>query len=95
MRFYDEARKLLDNEQGRPSLTTAQALLFLFVYNSASATDRAGSFFRFAGCEMFKRLRLGANSVRFGDTDIDRDQYRAARARNAWGMFFVEKYVDP
>lgn len=88
-KFYDEARKLLDNEAGKPSLPSAQAMLTLYMYSTANAMDRAGYMYRMLACEMFRRLQLGTESV------LARNTYGStagkALSRNAWGFFCLER----
>lgn len=87
--FYNEAKKLFDKETGRASLATTEALLFLYMYSTSSAMDRAGLVFRLAGCEMFRRLKLGSrihSKLHPGDEDL----YKEAVSRAAWGLFYLE-----
>ena len=42
MQFFDEAKKLLDLENGRASLPTVQGLTLLFTLSAFRGTDRAG-----------------------------------------------------
>ena len=88
IRFYDEARKLLDNEAGKPSIPSAQALYILYMYSTSAAMDRAEYVYRMAACEMFKRLRLGMSLSK-----VQRDDKQARRtlSRNAWGFFCLER----
>lgn len=88
-KFYDEARRLLDSEAGRPSLPSAQALLTLYMYSTAAAMDRAGYVFRIAACEMFRRLGLGTRLPPQSQT-YDKEARRAF-SRNGWGFFCLER----
>ena len=92
-RFFDEARKILDNECGRASLGTAQALSILHIYLSGAAMDRVGLVFRYAACEMFQRLRLGDE---LSEQVHHSDNFKSSsklRARIAWGMYCSETQV--
>lgn len=90
-KFYNEARKLLDNEAGRPSLSSAQALLTLYMYSTVNVMDRAGYMYRMLASEMYRRLQLGTESA------LSRKPYWSttgrALSRNAWGFFCLERQV--
>lgn len=51
--------------------------------------DRAGLVFRLAGCEMFKRLKLGSKIPSKLQRAND-EMYSEAVSRSAWGMFYTE-----
>ncbi|KAH7144755.1 hypothetical protein DER46DRAFT_580667 [Fusarium sp. MPI-SDFR-AT-0072] len=56
--FLDEAKKLLDLENGRASLPTMQGLTLLFTLSAYQGMDRACMMYRLAAYEMFRRLHL-------------------------------------
>lgn len=88
--FFDEARKLLDLEAGRPSVPTAQALALLFLYCSSDARDRAGIIFRLAAAEMYKRLHIGDAVASDLRSRYSEDTLLRLRSRAAWGLFCQE-----
>lgn len=67
---------LFDNERGRASLPTAQALILMYLYCSDTGADRAGVIFRLSASEMLRRLR--GKSTLF-------DQMTLSRV--SWGTF--------
>ncbi|OIW24763.1 hypothetical protein CONLIGDRAFT_648885 [Coniochaeta ligniaria NRRL 30616] len=101
-RFYNEAKKQLDLEHGKVSLPTVMALYNLFLYSSEAGIDRAGTFYRVSCSEMYKKLRLGSEFPSWVDNSgpSNREQYRRAVSRAAWGLFCIESkssfvYIQP
>ncbi|KAK4495006.1 hypothetical protein PRZ48_013333 [Zasmidium cellare] len=92
-RFFNEARKLLDNERGRASIATTQAPMILYMYSTSAAMDRSGILFRLSACEMYKRLDLG-RQVSTRNRDYDVSVYQTLFAKNAWGLFGLERYPE-
>ena len=93
-RFFDEAKLLLDREQGRASIPTIQALLLMYLTLSCQGKDRAGRMYRQIAVDMTRRLRLEAR-YRFLSTEMDangRDAELVAKA--LWGLFLFEAYVE-
>jgi hypothetical protein len=93
--FHNEAKRLLDLENGKVSVTTVQSLFNMFVYASSTGKDRAGSVFRLAGCEMFKRLsrRKDKRLALEASLGAKNDNSRRDWSRVAWGIFCLERYV--
>lgn len=56
--FWHESLNCLDNEKGRPSLTTVQALFLMFLHESAQARDATAIHYRYMAHDMYKRLKL-------------------------------------
>jgi hypothetical protein len=86
--FHQEAKKQFDLENGKTSLATALAANITGLYYSGTARDRAGTVFRFAWCEMVKRIRLGRRIPPVPDTWSD--EYQRAASRVIWGLFCEE-----
>ncbi|KAG5945456.1 hypothetical protein E4U53_006704 [Claviceps sorghi] len=87
--FLNEAKKLLDMENGRASVCAVQGLALLFSVSACRGTDRAGILYRFAAYEMFNRLDVEAtyNAMRYDKTkELD----RRILSRLAWGLFCFE-----
>lgn len=94
-RFLIEARRLLDNDYGRRSLPTVQALLILYTCYTGQARDRGGLQYRHAAYEMLKRLqvKLEATFQKPGMADeASRNRYQKAISRALWGIYCFERY---
>jgi hypothetical protein len=87
--FFDEARRHLVREEGKPSITTVQALFILYMYCIGAAKDRLGLIYRFTGCEMYKLMKSGMGMTEYRPNDV-RQFHRKLLARHAWGVFYFE-----
>ena len=90
--FFDEARKQLDREGGQASLTTTQALYMMYLYCVGTAKDRIALMYRFAGAEMYKRMKSGLRIPRHLSTD-ETDHHRKLWSRHVWGTFSFEVFA--
>lgn len=90
--FFNESRRLLDEERGKPSLATMQGLFMLYQYTTSAAMDRAGRIFRLSACEMYSRLKLGTHLIIRGRVE-DEDARRKVLSRISWGAFCIERLV--
>lgn len=100
--FYAEAKRQLDLEHGKDSLTTTMVLITLFLYSSAAGIDRAGGPHRLTACTMYKRLKIGTEFPAWVNKlePTARDRVCKALSRAAWGMFCLESissfvYIQP
>jgi len=102
-RFLNEARQLLDNDYGRRSLTTVQALLVLYTCYTGQGRDRGGLQYRHAAYEMLKRLQVKLEAKfrnpRMAD-EAGRAKYQKAVSRALWGIYCFESisasvYLQP
>ncbi|PNY28531.1 Uncharacterized protein TCAP_01550 [Tolypocladium capitatum] len=84
--FFNEAKRLLDLECGRPSIPSAQALFIMFSYSCRVGRDRAGHIFRAAGYEMMKRMMPKIRRLLSGTANLP-DRHRRAISRAVWGIF--------
>jgi hypothetical protein len=89
-RFDTEAKRLLDCENGRRSLTTVQGLLIMFTYSTVMGKDRGGTMFRHTAYKMLHQLDLEENFR--NDTNVRHD-YREQKAfsRALWGIYCFER----
>ncbi|KAM0716502.1 hypothetical protein Q7P37_007947 [Cladosporium fusiforme] len=102
-RFLHEARRLLDIDYGRRSLSTVQALLILYTCYTGQGRDRGGLQYRHAAYEMLKRLqvKLEAKFQTPGIPDeAGRNRYQKAISRALWGIYCFESisasaYLQP
>ncbi|KAH6973694.1 putative C6 transcription factor [Ilyonectria sp. MPI-CAGE-AT-0026] len=92
-KFVDEAKKMLDRENGRASLPTVQGLALLFLLAGQTGSDRAGMMYRYASYEMLFRLHLDKafNSIK---DDPAKSRQRQIISRALWGLFCFESVVS-
>ena len=82
--FYAEAKRIWENEQGRPSLCTVQALIAMYEYNKLQGKDRFGWIFLQTAVDMAIELGL----FRRGDAgDISTDAQGYSRNFTAWSLY--------
>ncbi|SMR50161.1 unnamed protein product [Zymoseptoria tritici ST99CH_3D1] len=93
VQFFNKARDLLDEERGKASLPTVQALFLLYLYWNFLGMDRAGLVYRLQGVDMFKKLRLGSQTLPC-ERGYNEALNRRACSRNAWGLFCAESYIS-
>jgi hypothetical protein len=89
-RFFEEARRLYDCENGRRSPATIQGLLIMFAYTCGMGRDRAGKIFQNTAYEMLNRLKLEtgfreATCVSSGHVE------QKALSRALWGIYCFER----
>lgn len=94
-RFLDQAKKILDQENGRVSLPTVWALAILFICSSSQGRDRAGFMYRFTAYDMLKRMRLQQRLELLEEAEGDEEARVALRvySRTLWGMYAFESCV--
>ena len=86
-----ECKKLLDNQAGRASLPTVQALYLMFATACFQGKDRAGNMYRYMAVEMLKRLRLERRFLQLRDNDIAEVIHRRVISTALWGLFAFER----
>lgn len=93
-RFLDEAKMLQDQEQGRVSIPTVQALMLMYLTMTCLGRDRAGRTCRQIALDMVRRLQLESRYISnvVGATTTDGD--RALISKALWGLFLLETYVS-
>ena len=85
--FYAEAKRIWENEQGRPSLCTVQALIAMYEYNKLQGKDRFGWIFLQTAVDMAIELGL----FRRGDAgDISTDAQGYSRNFTAWSLYIYQ-----
>ncbi|KAF6806544.1 Nitrogen assimilation transcription factor nirA 5 [Colletotrichum sojae] len=93
-RFFDEAKHLLDKENGRVSLTTAQALFIMHLSAAATGTDRAARMYLLAACDMAQRPKVlagGSNGGGGGGKSAkEQERHLQIMSRALWGMYCFE-----
>lgn len=97
-RFFDEAKRLLDNENGRVSLTTAQALFIMHLSAAATGTDRAARMYLLAACDMVQRPKVLSDGSTGGGGEggpaKHQGRHRQIMSRALWGMYCFERLVN-
>lgn len=56
--FWDECLLCIQNERGKPSLPTVQALLLMFVHECGQGRDATALHYRYLAYDMYMRLKL-------------------------------------
>ncbi|ROT35895.1 hypothetical protein SODALDRAFT_53529 [Sodiomyces alkalinus F11] len=92
-RFFEEAKSLLDREQGRSSLPTAQALAIMYFVEAGLGRDRASQLYRFAALAMISRLGLERRFTALNENDPGVSKERRAISRALWGLYLQESRV--
>lgn len=91
--FLAEAKKHLDKELARSTITTVQGLYMLLTLSCCDGTSRTGTMYRFAAMETLRRLRperVFATLDPAVPEDADR---RRALSKLCWGLFIYERQV--
>ncbi|RAL03229.1 putative C6 transcription factor [Aspergillus ibericus CBS 121593] len=87
-RFYEEAKRLLDKEEGRITLPTVQGLGVLWACASMTGRDRQGWIHRGQLAYAVQEL-LQKNSVLAADADEDTLRMVPVINRTVWGLFNI------
>ncbi|KJZ70966.1 hypothetical protein HIM_09621 [Hirsutella minnesotensis 3608] len=89
-RFLDEAKSLLDLEQGRASIPTVQALMLMYMTTTCLGSDRAGRIYRNHALEMVTRLKIEARYTSLLEDGHDDPKERELLSKALWGLFIFE-----
>lgn len=89
-RFFEEAKGLLEREQGRASIPNVVALVFMYVAMSITGKDRAARMYRYAAYALLNRLSLEEKFLCLeatpgGEVEMD------IISRALWGLFVMER----
>lgn len=90
-RFFEEAKALLEREQGRATLPTVQALAIMYYVETGLGRDRASQLYRFAAFTMLSRLRLERRFEGLNENDPGVAKERRAISRALWGLYVQER----
>ncbi|KAK4222661.1 nitrogen assimilation transcription factor nirA, partial [Podospora fimiseda] len=88
--FTAEAKKQLDLEAGKVSLTTIQGLLILFILSCCDGTNRAGAVYRMAAFDMLQKLKPERLVRRLRDDVRDQAEQKRALSTLCWGVYLLE-----
>ncbi|KAL0940087.1 Nitrogen assimilation transcription factor nirA 5 [Colletotrichum truncatum] len=86
--FFEETKRLLDDEKGRTSLCTAQALFIMYLSAAAMGMDRSARMYQLAACDMVQHFRI-PHSTKAKDEEKD----RGLIAKALWGMYCFESIL--
>ena len=89
--FFDEARRHLDREEGKASMSTVQALCVMFLYCMGLGKDRIGQMYRYSCCEMYKRMKAGTRFPKeISTSTAASSKHRQLFSRFSWGVVHFE-----
>ncbi|KAF1808291.1 hypothetical protein P152DRAFT_225896 [Eremomyces bilateralis CBS 781.70] len=91
--FFDEAKKLLDMEDGSECLSTVLGLAVLLVYAMYTGRDRLGSVYRYMAFDMLKRLKLEERFRSLGDTEAEMVGRRII-SKALWGLHLLDTMIS-
>lgn len=89
-RFFGVAKMLLEREQGRASVPTAQALMLMLHVTACQGRDRAGLIYRQYALDMVVRLKLEDKYSSLLQDERDRSEERRLLSHTIWGLFVFE-----
>ncbi|KAH7156707.1 hypothetical protein EDB81DRAFT_398435 [Dactylonectria macrodidyma] len=92
-RFLEESKGLLTRENGRPSIPTVQALVFMYLATAVAGKDRAARVYRFTAFTILRRLRLEERFNSLGDENPEDSKERRVISCVLWGLFAMETRV--
>ncbi|KAH6991268.1 hypothetical protein BKA56DRAFT_228047 [Ilyonectria sp. MPI-CAGE-AT-0026] len=92
-RFLEEAKGFLGRENGRPSIPTVQALVFIYLATAVAGRDRAARVYRFTAFTMLRRLRLEQKFHSLDDSDAADAKERRVISCALWGLFTIESRI--
>src|SRR3954452_14198480 len=63
--FWDECHVCLENERGKPSLPTVQALFLMYLHECGQGRDATALHYRYLAHDMYMRLKLDHRETKF------------------------------
>ncbi len=91
--FLKEAKDCLEQEEGRVSIPTAQALMLMYATMTYIGRDRTGRSYRQSAIDLVHRMKLEGtyNSIECeGPEQVTR---KKVLSQALWGLFILETYV--
>jgi hypothetical protein len=85
----------MDREESKASITTVQALCVMFLYCMGVGKDRLGQIYRYACCEMYKRMKAGTKFPKDIASKASTSKHRQLFSRFSWGVVHFETYNLP
>jgi hypothetical protein len=93
--FWNECQVCLENERGKPSLPTVQALFLLYLRECGQGRDATALHYRYLAHDMYMRLKLGHSEPsperRTSDSAIAK-RWKAIVVI-MWGLYCLDTYV--
>lgn len=88
-RFYREARRLWELEEGQDTLPRLQAALCLFMVLGKHGRDKVGHTFLLEACRIARTLGLFrvSHSASQKPSHVSEAKWETARAVSAWALF--------
>ncbi len=93
--LFPEAKRLLELEAGRATLTNMQALLLMHAVECDAGRDRQGRTYRYQAMDIYKRLGYASLQTRpsgFQESEDIQQKWRAI-TRIIWAMYSHDGYV--
>lgn len=94
--FWEKSLQCLEVEKGKPSLTTVQGLLLMFLHEEGQGRDAIALQYRCLAHDMYERLKLDRRRPDPGE--LVRNPTAAKRWKAVtvamWGIFAVDTYVS-
>ncbi|KAK5654284.1 hypothetical protein OQA88_7461 [Cercophora sp. LCS_1] len=91
--FVAEAKRHLDKELARSTITTVQGLYMLLALSCCDGTNRTGAIYRFAAMETLRRLNPERAFLKLNPGFVEEASQRRALSKLCWGLFIFERQV--
>jgi hypothetical protein len=93
--FWSECHVCLENERGRPSLPTVQALFLMYLHECGQGRDATALHYRYLAHDMYMRLKLDHQepSPERCASDLAIAKRWKAISVIMWGLYCLDTYV--
>jgi hypothetical protein len=93
--FWNECLVCLENERGKPSLPTVQALFLMFLREGGHSRDATALHYRYLAHDMYMRLKLDSRepSPEHCASDPAIANEWKALSVTMWGLYCWDRYV--
>ncbi len=92
--FLNEANSCLEQEEGRASIPTAQALMLMYATMAYMGRDRAGRSYRQSAIDLVHRMKLERAYTSIQEDGPDQVTRKRGISQALWGLFILESYVQ-
>jgi hypothetical protein len=95
--FWNECHVCLENERGKPSLPTVQALFLMYLHECGQGRDATALHYRYLAHDMYMRLKLNHRepSPEHRASDPAIAKWWKAISVMMWGLYCLDTYVYP
>lgn len=90
--FWDECLLCLQNERGKPSLPTVQALFLMYLHECGQARDATALHYRYLAYDMYMRLKLDFRAQQCASEPAIAREWRGFSV-SMWGMYCYDTCV--